>query len=704
MSRKVKKGGKRHAARRKPTPSRLSPSQLLPTFKSLWTNDSWGDALICYRTWTNRTGKNRDALLEAELLFRSASSCFHVGKYHRAVGYLDEALKLDTERPYRYVLCKAICTAKMGDLHGSMDMFRSVGDDYHCDVLRVLRDSGQTLPKETPRDLSFAKDALLEFWRSINEREELGSVSGALNSMARAYILFSRDEDPETALKPLEGEAGVESIVLYLLLLSAVHRRRNIRIRHIIEKNPAAFQNEDLKALLEIHLVLLLREGLFNEIAALDRILGSLGIETETRKGFRDAVSFHDAVGEIRRNRLENALEHFMEIRESTPAVVHNIALLLQKLQRYDEANDYWIRILRGEKKPRKSDPDDAKTAYASIAKYVARNYLRDERPADAMLYLREALTLLGNDTETLDALQTACLALGKKEEAVRYAERLYESEPENEEYLLNYIIGLSASRKLETVIPLYEKALEIDVHNSFLREGLYSSCVRRALELRKEWPERTRALMEKAEQAWEPDPLLTYLKAFFLRKQGKTKQAERAVGKAVEAVRAHYEEHELAKVLYEDGLVDPAMQLFESIASCDCEPSDSLFESTVKLLAENGDRENAVRICDLAMKTKGYHLYSISDMLRDYGRPSWALPYSERLIASRRADEDDRFLHLLILNDLGNGYETLKYAESLYERAMAENDAEDTALYKALTKEIRSRGRFKPARWGANI
>ena len=56
-------------------------SRLLQQFKSLWGSGAWSEALLSYRTWTKRTGKKRDTLIEGELLFRCASSCFEEGDY-----------------------------------------------------------------------------------------------------------------------------------------------------------------------------------------------------------------------------------------------------------------------------------------------------------------------------------------------------------------------------------------------------------------------------------------------------------------------------------------------------------------------------------------------------------------------------------------------------------------------------------------------
>ena len=126
---------------------------------------------------------------------------------------------------------------------------------------------------------------------------------------------------------------------------------------------------------------------------------------------------------------------------------------------------------------------------------------------------------------------------------------------------------------------------------------------------------------------------------------------------------------------------------------------SEGLFEDIIGFLAEHDDRENTELLCDLARASKGYDLYFISDILLDNKKPAWALPYSLRLIGEEDADEDDEYQHLFILNEMGNGHETLLFADALYRNAIENGASEDASLFKHLIKQIKSRGRFKTPR-----
>lgn len=100
--------------------------------------------------------------------------------------------------------------------------------------------------------------------------------------------------------------------------------------------------------------------------------------------------------------------------------------------------------------------------------------------------------------------------------------------------------------------------------------------------------------------------------------------------------------------------------------------------------------------LCDYGIKKKGYPLYDISDMLFDFHRASWAKEYSSRLILQDDPEEEDMFLHLIILNAIGNKEETLVYARKFHQFFLEKNNYEGVAVSKEIMRQIRSRGRFK--------
>ena len=137
-------------------------------------------------------------------------------------------------------------------------------------------------------------------------------------------------------------------------------------------------------------------------------------------------------------------------------------------------------------------------------------------------------------------------------------------------------------------------------------------------------------------------------------------------------------------------------MKLFQAITSCGCPTSDSLTESIIGFLVIKDDRENAFNICEIAEDSLLWGIYFIADLLYNYKQPLWALEYTARLIKQEDADDDDCFLHLMVLNDIGNRKDTLQYARELFEEAESNNDEGSIYVYKRLIKQIKTRGKFK--------
>ena len=673
----------------------FSSSELLREFKSLYASKSWIRALSPYRAWTTRTGVKRNRSIEAELLFRGASSCFENNKLQPAIMHLEEAQQLDPEGRNRYLFYQGICLAKSGNTKKSAATFHALRDEFHEEVLAFLADSKENLPKEEPDDIPFERDMLLKFWQGIVSGEEIESSSRALRNLANANLRFGRAEDPEPLLKPLAGTPDLGSIARSLMLLFAVYKRRTIRIRNIVTDEGLSIGARNMSDMIEIHLMLLLREKNYGEIETIDRILRVHGIETKLLAHIRDEAFFQLGLERTDENQLSKALDYFLKIQRSTPPVTHNIALLYQQLGRYGEANEYWIRLQKGAKTPKKSAPVNEKLSFTTTLKYIARNFLHEGEPEKALPYLEEVVNLLNDDGEALESMLTIYLELRKIQEARRCAEKLYKMEPSKEEFLLAYTMLLDITGDEDAVIPLYRKAARENPDDEFLETRLFTCLVEKAFRRRSQYPEEARNLFDEVKRMERTDPLLTYLEGFFLQADGKVKEANQSFRMVSDFADEHDIGFQLGKAFYEDDMVNSAIELFEEITACDCSLSSRLFEDIIEFLAENADEENARSLCNMAMTSEGCDLYNISDMLHDYKKPKWALHYSLQLIENS-SDEDDEYLHLLILNDIGNREMTFQFADKLYQKAKETADTEDVDFFRYIIKQIKSKGRFK--------
>ena len=677
-------------------PRDLSSSQLLQSFKVSWKNGEWAEALVRYRTWTARTGAKRQALIEGELLFRAASYHFRNGNLRAARELLEEARQKDPEREARCLRYLGICLARMGDYEASIDVYSRQSDSFHREILGHLGERGKRLPESSPGDLAFEQSMLLRFWKELEADETVSTPSTALQSIANAYRRFVAAEDPEPQLRLLCGKPGFGSIALYLLLLNAVRGRSTIKIRNLIEKNSGAFEGSSFTRLLDIHLLCLLGEENHQEVSTLTAILREHHIDTGRLPEVLDELSFRLGLQEIELNHWEKALDHLLRVKQASPSLLHNTALLYRNLGHFREANKYWLRLHQRVPRPKRSDPEDVRLAYISTLRHIAGNYLKAYELEDASSCFKDILSLDRNDREALDHLQSITGDLGDHEEACRYARRLYELDPENEEYLASYILTLVPLGRLESAIPLYRRGIEKRPEDPFYREGLTDALIRSAWPLRRTDPQQARALVRQVKELDQDMAELHYLEGFFLKEEGKRKAALRLFELAVDVAGDHWIQSRLGIAFYQDGMPDRALAIFRDIVTCACPLSTMVFDRCLGFLVEQNDAEQAVALCDTALGTGVYDLFSVADDLLDYRKPEWAVRYSSMLTRGEDADEDDRVLHLLILNELGDQETTLAQAQALQEEAAEADDFEAVQLYRYLIKQIKKKGRFK--------
>lgn len=672
------------------------PARILQRFKSLYQTMEWVEALDCYRVWASRTGKQRDLRIESELLFRSASVAWQKGDIERSLARLAEASPIDPDRPRRYLLCRAICLARKGRLKEAIELFARVGDPYHGRILSDLAERNEPLPKLKPTDLAFESNQLLSFWQVLSEPTAPEPSSAVLRKLRNAYLALTRGEDPEPALAGLKDTPGLDSLALYLMVLAAVHLRRNIRIRHLITANPPAFQDRSLLALLDSHLLLLLKEKEYREIEVLKRMLDEHHLRPRQLESVMDELRFVDALDEIDAGRLESALASLREVKQRTPHLIHNMALLLEKMGELDEANDHWITLLRADGKPKRSDPEERRLAYAAAAKHIATNYLANDRHEEAVRYFKEVLSVSEDDREALENLAVTSLELGEHQSAVGYARRLYDLDPQNEQYLIGYLSALFGRGSFDDLLLLVEEHWERFPKGSSTRRALAEVAIMSAWRLRESRPEKARQIVGLVKGVDANLPHLLHLEGYFLDKDGKRGEAEELFVRLVDRTRNHTEQALIGMALHVEGFRVQAISMFRKLIACGCEESEKAFELIMDFLCQKNDHETARELCRYAIDSQGYSEYEIADMLYGSGRPQLAREFSEVVVSDPEAGEEDHFFHLLILNEIGNPVETLRFAESVRSRFGDTGDPDFRLLMDHVVRELKTKGRVK--------
>ena len=692
-SRKFKK-----ARRIKPESGNLQTAEILKQFKIHWKNKEWEKALVSYRTWCNRTGGKRDSKIEGELLFRISSIFFRNRQFQKAVSHLQDSEKKNPDNRRNTEYCRGIALARAGRLEESKEIFLDLNKQYHREIVDYFLEKEETIPESVLWDPAFPENIILEFWRNLENPDENKTSSPALISLKKAYGIFSSGENPAAQLSSLEKKEGFKDMAVYLQLLAAVSSGSYIRVRNLLQKSPDVISDGKGNRLLDLYLENLLKQKKYREIIVLDRIFKEIKVIPPSHESVLNTALFFHGIEEIEKGKLENARVLYDRITVETPNVLHNKALINQKSGNFLKANEYWTRLWSKTRKPKRSDSKSLRESYAVMLKFIAENYRRETLSGKAVPIYREVLTFVENDRESIEALQEIFTENGHQHLSVNYAKRLFEMDRVNEEYFYNYTSALIESKRFDELIPLYEEACNRQPDSLFYRESLEFFYTKKALDLRQQNIDELKILLEKikALSGMESFQVL-YLEGYIFHREGQPRKAMKKINSAMEMAEDHYYAYHLACVLYEDGFITQAMKLFQGITSCGCPVSEELTDVSVGFLAEKNEREKVLSLCRVAEDSLQWDNYFIADLLYYYNQPEWALEYSGKLIKKKNANEEDRYLHLLILNDIGKGRETLQYARELLEKARNEDDSDGIFVMKIMIKEIKARGRFKP-------
>jgi tetratricopeptide (TPR) repeat protein len=229
----------------------------------------------------------------------------------------------------------------------------------------------------------------------------------------------------------------------------------------------------------------------------------------------------------------------------------------------------------------------------------------------------------------------------------------------------------------------------------SAISRTLAEIAIQAAWGLRESEPEKSREIVALVREADPELPFLVHLEGYFLVRDGSRQEAEAKFERLIELTKIHTEQTLLGLAFYGDGFRDHAFSMFKRLIACGCETSAEAFEHVLTYLGERNDREAARELCLWALGRDEYDDYIVADMLREAGRPEWAREFSQRLIETPGADEEDYFLHFLVLNDMGNPSETIEFAKVMKSRFMAgEHYPAAGTFMDDVLKELKRKGR----------
>jgi hypothetical protein len=217
-----------------------------------------------------------------------------------------------------------------------------------------------------------------------------------------------------------------------------------------------------------------------------------------------------------------------------------------------------------------------------------------------------------------------------------------------------------------------------------------------KAWQLRDKDPYQSMRLIKDAARLKTYNGKLIFLQGYIRFKDGKKKEAVRKFRQAAKLAIDHREEFQMGTALYEIGLKDEAVRVFKNMGVCVCDLSVELYDKAISFLAGHDDYKYTVRLCDYGVKKDLYWLIDIADMLYEAKKFQWAKEYSTRAMAEEELNDEEKYLHLLILNKTGSKDELLDCALRLQFEAEKQNHLQNITFYRHIVKEVKSRGRFR--------
>jgi tetratricopeptide (TPR) repeat protein len=407
-------------------------------------------------------------------------------------------------------------------------------------------------------------------------------------------------------------------------------------------------------------------------------------------------MQFQSALTNIDKEDWETAYDDLDRIQAATPELIHNRALLCQKLEHYAEANKLWAQLLGQEKKPKRSAPAEVRAAYAVILKNIGDNYLKTDSAYEAEPFFKEALDLVPYDTEALEALTEIYEKQDRLAELLQYARLLLDQHPVNEDYFFMVVSTLIRLEKNDEIIALYTDWLQrFPAIRSTYGSLMAMVYINAAFAKRYNEPQKAAELLRLSGKAADESSIGRYLRGFYYDKAQNGAKAEKEYTRAENLAESHGEQYALAIAFYQDGYMDKAMRMFWKIAGCTCDySSDLLFDMIIPFLAKAQDL-NALRNLTTFALQAGRHPYDLANMLYVFDQPELAREMLAPLL-KQPYDLENHFMHLLILNRLGERDEAIRTAETMIDQARRTGDDTSIAYFKDVLKQLRSRGQSR--------
>jgi tetratricopeptide (TPR) repeat protein len=338
----------------------------------------------------------------------------------------------------------------------------------------------------------------------------------------------------------------------------------------------------------------------------------------------------------------------------------------------------------------------EERLAYVTAVKAIAANYRAGDMPSSALPFLKEAHTLAEDDIEVLDDLADACMEADDEDRALMYARKRYLLTPDDTDALVGYAMAVLHIGRPDQLLSLFDERWERIERMPGVAALLAQVYAELAWNLRRKDPARSREITDRLREWASDSPYFLYMEGSGRAAAGERATALECYERVVQETEGHTHQSALGMALYDDGFPELGFRMFQKMVECGCERSIEELFVVVSYLAKKGNPEDAARLCTYAVDECDLGLYEAAVSLWEADEPHLARAFSHPLAVGQDADEEDHFLHLLILNDCRNPAEAIAFAEQSMARFRGPGYEDYQGVLKDVVKQLRTRGRAR--------
>lgn len=193
----------------------------------------------------------------------------------------------------------------------------------------------------------------------------------------------------------------------------------------------------------------------------------------------------------VKKNNINKAIDCWLRaeyIDNNNPDILHNLALAFDKIEKYQQANKYWIKVIQIWRKNLRTLKEEKIKTYLNIAyKHLGKNYLINDEVYEAISAYNSALAYDPKDYKT--RLELAELYLYEEQviSAIKEFKEILKNNPDNIDALNGLGLSYNLNEQPGKAVICWEKAINLEFDNPIIKEHLSKAYIDQSLLLAKQ-------------------------------------------------------------------------------------------------------------------------------------------------------------------------------------------------------------------------